>query len=68
MCENGLIKLEEVDNRPNLQKECLTLWLRWFLKRMWNSNCVLAQYFEEDEISEWDGRQKCLRGKQKKNI
>jgi len=58
MCENGLLKNEKVSIRPTSQKDCLILWLRWFLKRILKSKCVLAQYVKDDEIREWDGEQK----------
>ena len=38
--------------------ERVSLWLRWFLKRILKSKCVLAQVVEEYEICEWDGEQK----------
>jgi len=62
MCENGLINLEEVGIRPTSQKECCTLWLGWFLKRILKSKCILALYFEKDEIREWDKEQNFWEG------
>jgi len=58
MCENGLLKFEKGDIQPTIQKECLTLWLGWFLKRILESKCILTLYFEEDEIRDWDEEQK----------
>jgi len=68
MCENGLIKLEVVDNRPNSQKECLTLWLGWFLKIILKSKCILAQYVEEYKIREWDGEETVWEGNKTKDL
>jgi len=68
MCESRLINLEKVGIRPTSQKECFTLWLGWFLKRILKSKCILALYFEEDEIREWDKEQKVWEGNKTRDL
>ena len=57
MCENGLLKIKKDGIRPTSQKECFTLWPRWFLKWILESKCVGTQDVEEGEIKEWDWEQ-----------
>ena len=67
MCESELINLEKVGIRPTSLKQGLTLWLRWYLKRILESKCILAQDIKEDEIKEWDGEQKVWEGNKTKD-
>ena len=47
----------EKDGRPTLKKQCLKLWLKWFLKIILKLKCAFTQEVEEDEIREWDWEQ-----------
>jgi len=57
MCESGLINIEKVGLMPTSQKQWLTLWRRWYLKRIIESKCVFTQDVEEYEIRKWGGKQ-----------
>jgi len=52
MCENGLLKIEKGDIQPTSRKQCITLWLRWFLKRILELKCVFPQ---DGEQNVWEG-------------
>jgi len=70
MCEDGLWIFKNCDIWPLSQKECLTLWLKWCLKGILKSKCVVATHVEECKIIDkdwvqnvWEGNKTRFNGK-----